>query len=120
MPRLPAKIIEVVEHTNSHTQYRLASLYGLLDVCFYAKDLESHVGVLPELTSEVINLWQQDNKKISLRQASAAASQHSVPLELVTAKCNCNGECDSKRCVCFKAQKQCTSHCHAQNKQKKV
>lgn len=91
--------------------YTIASAYGVLNVGYLTKDLEIYNGVINIRDSLISN-----SPKISLRQAAALASKHTKDLSLVTRLCNCNKECRTNSCVCFKGGQKCTSHCHSKSK----
>jgi hypothetical protein len=102
-PRLPDKITAIKGGKNTHMCYTIACAYETLNVGYYTKDLEIYNGVV-KASNEL--------KQISLRQAAAFASSHTKDLAVVTRLCNCNKSCQTNSCVCFKAKKKCTSHCH--------
>ena len=109
MPRLAVKIIKIKERDNTPTRYTLASVYGVIDCNYCARDLEPYVGILTIEPSAL-------DKKLCLRSAASLASDHTGTL---TANCNCKTDCLSNRCACKKANQKCSSHCHSLTESKK-
>ncbi len=77
---------------------------------YQTKDLEIYNGIV-NIKEDILS-----KNQISLRQAAALASNHTKDLAVVTRSCNCNKNCKSNTCVCFKFKKECMSHCHSKSK----
>ena len=108
--RLPGRIINEKIGKNL-TTFTIGTAYGVLDKGYCGKDLQIYNGILAILP-------EKDSKKISLRQAAALASNHTVDLSIVTTSCNCNQTCQNNSCRCFKNKLKCTSHCHSKSRVK--
>ncbi len=85
--------------------YELVSKFGILDICYRAGDLESYSGVLDFDYKKISN-------KISLRAAAQHFNKRAKDKNETTSSCQCNGQCNTKRCVCFNSNRKCNSHCH--------
>ena len=114
LPRLPGQIYEVKKHKGNDA-YLIATCYGILNVSYYAKDLEIYHGVLELNFVELKNA-----KRISLRAAASMESQHSDNIAMILIRCDCSGKCNTGHCKCFKAGSACTSHCHDLQSKKKI
>jgi transposase InsO family protein len=107
MPRLPGQIIK--KSGEKDIFYKIATVYGILDVQYRVYDLEIYHGIILE---KDIN----KNITISLREATLKSNiRTDLPEPIIN--CNCNGKCTGDgRCKCFKANVKCSSHCHVKSK----
>ena len=101
-PNIKAVVLEI--HPGGHS-WKLGTKSGVLDQWYsrnqFQPTLEKFMSV------EDVPL----DKEISLR---AAARAESVSGGQGYFRCNCTGDCKTKRCKCFKAQVKCNSKCHNQ------
>ncbi len=86
--------------------YELQCQHGILDCRFPTKNLER----VPETVAQGIAIGN-GTKKISLAQAAERESTSNR----VSVSCQCKGDCQSKRCRCFKEGFNCTVHCHTED-----
>ena len=84
----------------------LLTSFGILSIKYRASELELYFGDI-QVPDEV------KNKKISLREATKLFNNHPAKkIDLTKVHCKCQGKCyEDRRCVCFKNNKDCTSHC---------
>ena len=84
----------------------LLTSFGILSIKYRASELELYFGDI-QVPDEV------KNKKISLREATKLFNNHPAKkVDLTIVHCKCQGKCyEDRRCVCFKNNKDCTSHC---------
>lgn len=104
MRRVPAIIVS--KSGTKDIFYELLTAYGVLDVKYRASDLELYYGDI-EISDEV------KSKKVSLRSVSKLFNNHPIKQKDISkTHCKCKGKCfEDNRCVCFKNNKKCTSHC---------
>ena len=103
LPRLPCIVVQVLGKTQ--VKYRLRCQNGVIDSTFRGGDLEQYNGTFTEDLS--VTGWESV-KRISLRSTS-----HMIWNETGTTRCICKSGCTTERCRCRKAQRLCSSRCHA-------
>ena len=102
--------------------FRLATKIGVVAPCYNASsltplpssmDLQS-LGLEGVLDNNMANLKDNDGKwkKAPLRTHARAVSRFGGQGMM---RCDCTGKCDTKRCSCFKAGRECNSRCHNKN-----
>ena len=99
-PNIKAVVVE--KHKDGHL-WKLGTKSGVLDQWYSRNQFQPTLEKF--LSIEEIPM----DKEISLR---AAARSESVTGGQGYARCNCTGDCKTKRCKCFKSQVSCNSKCH--------
>ena len=87
---LPCKVLETLDGG----YYRLGCVFGVLDRCYLAGEMETVSAEFPEL------------EKIPETRISLTAAA-------VNALCHCKSVCTTRRCACRKAGVACSSRCHS-------
>ncbi len=100
-PNILCKVIDI----DSHQNYQLACGAGILNR-YMPRNAFQIVG-------ETIEFPINRVKIVSPREAIAVLS---VGGGQGFTKCECNGQCKTKRCSCFKENLKCKSRCHGSNK----
>jgi hypothetical protein len=96
----------VIGKDHQPPRHRIQTQFGIVDRLFPTRELKS----VPLVVTNTINIG--DNKKsITLSQA---AKQNSLGTRIVIS-CQCNGQCNTKRCRCFKNSVKCSIHCHRED-----
>jgi hypothetical protein len=102
--RVPAIII--ASTGTRYIFYEILISLGILSIKYRVSDLEMYYGdiMIPE---------EVKNKKISLREATKIFKYHPAKkVDLSKIHLKYQGKCyEDRRCVCFKNNKDCTSHC---------
>ena len=110
-------VVEVVQKGTKQVEdkYRLACASGTIKTLYTRSYIQPLPGVSPEVMGLQIALdsWR-GMPEVGLREAmrvvSAVGGQGLV-------HCSCKGECNTKRCACFKEKRKCNSRCHKGNTQ---
>ena len=101
---------KISEKGKSIPKYRLACAKGPLQGLYH----RSYLTVIPMATRGTLGLedifisWRG---VAAITERAAAASTSVIGGQGVN-RCNCRGECNTKRCMCFKGGKLCGSQCH--------
>ena len=95
---LPCKVLETLDGG----YYRLGCVFGVLDRCYLAGEMETVSAEFPELE-------KIPETRISLTAASRLQSSAAA----VNALCHCKSGCATSRCACRKAGVACSSRCHS-------
>jgi hypothetical protein len=82
-------------------QYKLQTEYGVIEQLLPTKELER----VPLSMGIVVN---RPSTKVALSKVALEASTS----DRVVVSCKCKGLCNTRRCRCFKEQKNCSIHCH--------
>ena len=106
--RFPGQIIE--KYGEKIVQYTISTSFGVLIDKYRVRFLTSY-----KLVVTVDN-----TRKISLHQAAARSSRHTVDVAILTVSCQCKSGCKTKTRPCKKLNKDCTTHCHLKLFKKQV
>ncbi|RFU28490.1 hypothetical protein B7463_g7831, partial [Scytalidium lignicola] len=92
----------ILDEPHSH-RYKVITQSGIISRLMPTKDL----GVVDQ------SLWPhiiipESTKQVTLTLAAREASTS----QRIGISCQCKGQCNTKRCRCFKEGKECTVHCH--------
>ena len=101
-PNLKAVVLE--KHPHGHL-WKLGCSSGVLDQWYSRNQFQ------PTLEKFMSKDDVPMEQEISLR---SAARQESISGGQGYFRCNCTGNCQTKRCKCFKAELKCNSRCHNQ------
>jgi hypothetical protein len=99
---LPCKILGIVGN-----KYKLGCQFGVLEIAYSGRILE-------RLMANVSELREIPRKKISIREAARLQVESLVEVEEnFETTCNCpKTPCDTMRCPCKKAKRNCNTACH--------
>ena len=100
-PNILCKVIDI----DSHMNYQLACTVGILDK-YMARNAF-------QLVQDTVDFQISREKMISPREAVRLLSIGNGQGFIM---CECNGQCKTKRCKCFKMALKCKSRCHGMNK----
>ena len=101
-PNLKAVVLE--EHSGGHL-WKLGCKSGVLDQWYSRNQFQPTVEKFMSIADVPVEI------EVSLR---TAARQESIGGGQGYFRCNCTGNCITKRCKCFKADLKCNSRCHNQ------
>jgi len=102
--RIFCKVVEV-KHGN---HYGLQCQYGILQGFCYTKNMDRLTVTIPH---EIQTIKKGSHCMLSFWEAACLQS----PGKHMQVPCQCNGNCNTIHCKCFKAKVECTLHCHGQN-----
>ncbi|RFU23828.1 hypothetical protein B7463_g12511, partial [Scytalidium lignicola] len=93
---------QILDEPHPH-RYKVITQSGIINRLMPTKDL----GVVDK------SLWPditipESTKQVTLTLAAREASTS----QRIRISCQCKGQCNTKRCRCFKEGKNCTVHCH--------
>jgi hypothetical protein len=95
---LPCKVLETLDGG----YYRLGCVFGVIERCYLAGEMETISAEFPELD-------KIPDTRISLTAASRLQSSAAA----VNALCHCKSGCKNSRCACRRAGVACSSRCHS-------
>ena len=104
MRRLPCRVVAVSGEVRKG--YKLMCCYGILSRMFCAGDLSpfhGDVGIPDEARRQVVSLREAARKTASSTRFTCN-------------KCNCFGDCRSRKCSCVVNGISCSNHCHPQHR----
>ena len=100
MCRLPCRVLDI--SGNVRMRYKLVCCFGILSGMYMAGDMIPFHG-------DLCIPHDAEVQVISLREA---ARKSSVSTRFLRNKCNCLGDCRSRRCSCVNNGIRCSNHCH--------
>ena len=101
-PNLKAVVLEM--HSNGHL-WKLGCKSGVLDQWYSRNQFQPTLEKF--LTVQDVPMEKEVSLRMAARLESIGGGQGFF-------KCNCTGNCTTKRCKCFKASVKCNSRCHNQ------